>query len=134
MATFEKTEFEFPDETEENPRKGGAVVEPETDIEVVDDTPEADRNRKPMEEPPKDVTDEELSKYDESKGMEWLEMQRRRSKLWRDKNPEKVRSYRQAHSDEYRSYMRQYMRQYRQKRRDGGSTATLAGPDSPANS
>ena len=66
MADFEKTEFEFPDETEENPRKGGAVVEPKTDIEVVDDTPEADRNRKPMEEPPKDVTDEELSKYDES--------------------------------------------------------------------
>lgn len=70
MADMEKTEFEFPDEVEENPRKGGAVVEPEAetaaDIEVVDDTPEQDRNRKPMEEPPKDVTDEELAKYDES--------------------------------------------------------------------
>lgn len=64
--TMEKTEFTFPDEVEDNPRKGGAVVEPEPEIEVVDDTPEADRNRKPMEEPPKDVTDEELSKYDES--------------------------------------------------------------------
>jgi hypothetical protein len=70
---MEKTEFEFPDETEdENPRKGGAVVEPEVEpetaeeIEVVDDTPAEDRNRKPMEEPPKDVTDEELAKYDES--------------------------------------------------------------------
>jgi hypothetical protein len=67
---MEKTEFEFPDEIEaKNPREGGKVVEPEDDkpeIEVVDDTPEADRNRKPMEEPPKDVTDEELSKYDES--------------------------------------------------------------------
>ncbi len=62
---MEKTEFEFPDEIEaKNPRQGGKVVEPEDDkpeIEVVDDTPEADRNRKPMEEPPKDVTDEELS-------------------------------------------------------------------------
>jgi hypothetical protein len=69
MADMEKTEFEFPDEvTEENPRKGGAVVEPESneEIEVVDDTPAADRNRKPMEEPPKDVTDDELAKYDES--------------------------------------------------------------------
>jgi hypothetical protein len=64
---MEKTEFEFPDELEaKNPREGGKVVEPEPEIEVVDDTPEADRNRKPMEEPPKDVTDEELSKYDES--------------------------------------------------------------------
>lgn len=67
MADFEKTEFEFPDEVEENPRKGGAVVEAEDkdEIEIVDDTPEEDRNRKPMAEPPKDVTDDELAKYDE---------------------------------------------------------------------
>jgi len=67
--TMEQTEFTFPDVAAVNPRKGGAVVKPESDdpeIEVVDDTPVADRNRKPMEEPPKDVTDEELSKYDES--------------------------------------------------------------------
>lgn len=65
--TMEQTEFTFPDETPaENPRKGGAVVEPETDIEIVDDTPEVDRGRKPMDEPPKEVTDEELAKYDES--------------------------------------------------------------------
>jgi hypothetical protein len=69
MAEIEKTEFEFPDEAEVNARKGGKVVEPESDapeIEVVDDTPAEDRGRKPMSEPPKDVTDEELSKYDES--------------------------------------------------------------------
>jgi len=65
--TVEQTEFTFPDEqVDGNPRKGGAVVEPETDIEIVDDTPEADRGRKPMSDPPKDVTDDELSKYDES--------------------------------------------------------------------
>jgi hypothetical protein len=67
--TMEQTEFTFPDEAAANPRKGGAVVTPEDEkpeIEVVDDTPEADRGRKPMAEPPKDVTDEELSKYDES--------------------------------------------------------------------
>jgi len=69
MAEIEKTEFEFPDEIEVNARKGGKVVEPESDapeIEVVDDTPPEDRGRKPMTEPPRDVTDDELSKYDES--------------------------------------------------------------------
>jgi hypothetical protein len=69
MAEIEKTEFEFPDEVEVNARKGGRVVEPESDapeIEVVDDTPLEDRGRKPMTEPPREVTDDELSKYDES--------------------------------------------------------------------
>jgi hypothetical protein len=63
MAEMEKVEFEFPDEAEEkNPREGGRVVEPEPEIEVVDDTPEQDRNRTPQD-PPKEVTDEELEKY-----------------------------------------------------------------------
>jgi len=74
MADVEKTEFEFPDEADDNPRKGGRVVDPEPEvkadaepeIEVIDDTPEEDRNRKPMTEPPKEVTDDELAKYDES--------------------------------------------------------------------
>ena len=66
MAEIEKTEFEFPDEKEENPRKGGNVVEPEPEIEVVDDTPEEDRYRTPMAEPPQDPTEEELSTYSES--------------------------------------------------------------------
>jgi hypothetical protein len=69
MADIEKTEFEFPDMAEEkNPRAGGRVVEPEDDkpeIEVVDDTPIEDRNRKPMVEPPKEFNDDELTKYDE---------------------------------------------------------------------
>jgi len=68
MAEIEKTEFEFPDEAAENPRKGGKMVEPEQEpeIEIVDDTPEEDRNRTPMENPPKDVPEDELAKYDES--------------------------------------------------------------------
>jgi hypothetical protein len=71
MAEIEKTEFEFPDMAEEkNPRAGGRVVDPEADekpeIEVVDDTPVEDRNRKPMVEPPKEFNDDELTKYDES--------------------------------------------------------------------
>jgi len=64
---MEKVEFEFPDEAQENPREGGKVVAvEEPEIEIVDDTPEEDRNRKPMDEPPKEVTDEELNKYEES--------------------------------------------------------------------
>jgi len=61
MPGFEKTEFEFPDEQEV---KSQQAEKPE--IEVVDDTPAEDRGRKPMIDPPKDPTDEELSKYDES--------------------------------------------------------------------
>ena len=69
MAEIEKTEFEFPDEKEENLRKGGKVVTPEDDkpeIEVVDDTPEEDRYRTPMAEAPQDPTEEELATYSES--------------------------------------------------------------------
>jgi hypothetical protein len=65
MAEIEKTTFEFPDEiAAKNPREGGRVVTPE--IEVIDDTPEADRNRKPMAEAPVDPTDEELEAYSDS--------------------------------------------------------------------
>jgi hypothetical protein len=67
MAELDKTEFTFPDEAEEKKsRAGSKVVEAEPEVEVVDDTPEQDRGRKPMDEAPKDVTDDELAKYDES--------------------------------------------------------------------
>ena len=69
-------------------------------------------------------------KYDESKGVEWLQLQRQRSKLWRDKNPTKVRSYRAAHSQEYRQYMRTYMRQYSQKQK-GASSVPSPAPETP---
>ena len=64
---IEKTEFVFPDELEvKNPRAGGRVVEPEPEVEIVDDTPERDRNRRPMAEAPVDPTDEELDSYSDS--------------------------------------------------------------------
>jgi hypothetical protein len=70
MAEMEKTEFTFPDEVDEQKsRAGSKVVTPEADdpeIEVVDDTPEQDRGRRPMVEQPKEMTDDELSKYDDS--------------------------------------------------------------------
>jgi len=67
----EKDEFKFPDEAEGKDAKAEEKVdfevegESEPEIEVVDDTPAEDRGRKPMAEPPKEVTDEELAKYDE---------------------------------------------------------------------
>jgi hypothetical protein len=49
-------------ETEVEPEVETAATEEDIEIEVVDDTPKADRNRRPSE-PPKDVTDEELANY-----------------------------------------------------------------------
>lgn len=69
---MEMTEFEFPDEAEEKAKAKTedkvnkvAVDDSEFELEVVDDTPPQDRGRKPMEEPPEDVTDDELKSYDE---------------------------------------------------------------------
>jgi len=64
-------EYKFPDEVESKNAKTEDKVDfevegdSEPEIEVVDDTPPEDRGRKPMAEPPKEVTDEELAKYDE---------------------------------------------------------------------
>jgi hypothetical protein len=78
---FQKVEFEFPDDESDGfeekleiEKSSAQQVEvakktkdPDSDeyeIEVVDDTPKADRNRKPSD-PPEDVTEEELSDYSE---------------------------------------------------------------------
>ena len=71
---LEKLEYKFPDEAEgkNKPEKENVeddiVVEMEedqddaVDVEVVDDTPPRDRNRKPSE-PPSDLTEDELKDY-----------------------------------------------------------------------
>lgn len=57
---LEQVEFQFPDEQEKK-----KVEAEETEIEIVDDTPEEDRGREPMKTPPPvDLTDEDLEKYD----------------------------------------------------------------------
>ena len=59
MADSEdKTEYEIED---------GVILDGDTKIEVVDDTPEADRGRTPLREAPAEVTDEELTKYSDQK-------------------------------------------------------------------
>jgi len=60
-------EFKFPDETDQD-KKGAPELEIEIegdDVEVVDDTPEKDRGRKPLNEEVADPTDDELSSYSE---------------------------------------------------------------------
>jgi hypothetical protein len=59
---MDKTEFKFPHEVEETKE---AKKESDIEIEIVDDTPDPDKGRKPLEEPVNEVTDDELSKYDE---------------------------------------------------------------------
>jgi hypothetical protein len=62
------SDYKFPDEIEaEKPteEKLQIEIEGESEIEVVDDTPEVDRNRKPMKEAPAEVTDDELEQYSE---------------------------------------------------------------------
>ena len=93
---MEKVEFEFPDEIDEKKSRLGSKVIPvednppeeikdeDDDIEVVDDTPEEDRGRKPMETPPEDPTDEELASYSK-----------------RDRN--KIREFHKAYHDERRA-------------------------------
>ena len=87
---FQQVEYEFPDPDKEDkdsleieleptsaepmqkPKKAKAADDDDVEIieddgvqlEVVDDTPKADRNRKPSE-PPEDVTEEELQDYSE---------------------------------------------------------------------
>lgn len=77
MAEYEKETFKFPDENLVSKETKG---KPEDELEIViegddtpikveikDDTPPEDRNRKPMTEPPEEVTEEELLKYKDVK-------------------------------------------------------------------
>jgi hypothetical protein len=57
------TEFKFPDEEVVNNKETSST---EVEIEIVDDTPDEDKNRRPMKEAPVDVTDDELEQYSDS--------------------------------------------------------------------
>jgi len=67
---MEKTEYKFPDEMDKKPKKASGdddfkveiEGEGETEIEIVDDTP---KSGKKMEDPPKDIDEDELNSYGE---------------------------------------------------------------------
>ena len=65
MAEIEKVEFVFPDEADQKVEEENTKGQ-DDGIEVVDDTPVEDQNRAPMDSPPREFSDDELSKYDES--------------------------------------------------------------------
>lgn len=59
--------FKFPHENEDTKDDDIQVeVESDSEVEIIDDTPDEDKGRAPMKEPPAEVTDEELEKYSES--------------------------------------------------------------------
>lgn len=63
---IEQTTFEFPDEKEARESKPEIEIVEET-VEVIDDTPEKDKGRTKLAEAPKDVTEDELSKYSDQR-------------------------------------------------------------------
>jgi len=66
MATQQFDEFEFPDEAGQKKKfKADKADESGMKIEIEDDTPPADRGRKPMKEPVEEPTEDELASYDE---------------------------------------------------------------------
>jgi hypothetical protein len=59
--------YKFPDEIEEKSTESNIEVETdELEVEVVDDTPERDRGRKPLDKEVADPTDDEIESYSEN--------------------------------------------------------------------
>jgi len=82
---LDQTEFEFPDEKEVNPVIK-AKPEDEFDIEIEDDTPEADRNRAPLDaKTVKELEEDPLEDYSEKVKRRLTEMKR----VWHDERREK---------------------------------------------
>lgn len=54
-------DFKFPDELEE--KKVEVTTDDDIEVEIIDDTPDKDRGRKPLEKEVEDPTDEEIESY-----------------------------------------------------------------------
>jgi len=87
---------------EPKPEPEAKVADNELDIEVVDDTPQEDRNRVPGD-PPEEVTDEELEEYSDK-------VQKRIKKFTRGYHDERrAKEAAQRERDELERYARQIM-------------------------
>lgn len=98
-AEYTGTDYKFPDESSEEieiqiPADDNVVIEP------VDDTPEEDRNRKPLDGPVEDPTDEELQTYSDK-------VQERIKKLTHARHDERRKAEQlQRERDELEAYAR----------------------------
>ena len=65
MAVNDKEEYKFPDEQEEQggEQESASLEESDIELEVIDDTPEEDRGRKPLDREVEDPSDEEVAEY-----------------------------------------------------------------------
>jgi len=89
MMAEQQYEYEVENEAKETEQVSGRE---ESDIEVEDDTPESDRNRKPL---PAEVVEEldkdELDEYTEGVKKKMMQLK----KVWHDERREKERAYRE---------------------------------------
>ena len=92
MSEYE--EFKFPDE---KPEPVEAKEDDKLDIEIVDDTPEEDKGRKPMpKEVVKELESDDLEEYSEKVKKRLGQMK----KVWHDERREKERLYREKQETE----------------------------------
>ena len=68
MAEFKGDEFRFPDEKDASQdaqvaEKVTTAADDEVDVEIIDDTPDRDRGRKPLDKEVVDPTDDEIETY-----------------------------------------------------------------------
>lgn len=90
MPDMERNEFKFPDEVEIKAPE--AAQEDKFEIEIEDDTPEADRGKTPMPEPiAKELEKDELDGYDEAVKTKLKQMR----KVWHDERREKEAALRE---------------------------------------
>jgi hypothetical protein len=112
----EQTEFKFPDETEipsQPEQKAEAVVEDDLKVEIEDDTPPEDRNRKPL---PKEVVQElekdDLEDYSEKVKKRLSQMK----KVWHDERRAKEAALREREEAlRFAQAREEEIRQLRQK-------------------